>query len=86
MTDSGGLQEETTALGIPCFTIRSNTERPITLTQGTNILAGTSKEGILREFTRFKNGFRKTGRVPELWDGKAAERIVDKLISLSTKK
>jgi UDP-N-acetylglucosamine 2-epimerase (non-hydrolysing) len=82
MTDSGGLQEETTALGIPCFTIRNNTERPITITEGTNILVGATKEGILSTFGRFKNGFRKEGKVPELWDGKAAERIVDKLISL----
>lgn len=86
MTDSGGLQEETTALGIPCFTIRNNTERSITITEGTNILAGTSKEGIISAFEHFKNGFRKEGKIPELWDGKAAERIVDKLISLSTKK
>ena len=83
ITDSGGLQEEAAALGVPCFTIRNNTERPITITEGTNILAGTSKEGIVSAFERFKNGFRKEGKIPELWDGKAAERIVDKLISLS---
>lgn len=81
LTDSGGLQEETTALGIPCITICSNTERPITLTQGTNILAGISKEDILRELKRFQDGFRKSGRIPELCDGKAAERIVSTLIS-----
>ena len=83
MTDSGGLLEETTALGIPCLTIRNNTERPITITEGTNILAGTSKEGIVSAFTRFKKGFRKEGKILDFWDGKAAERIVDKLISLS---
>lgn len=83
MTDSGGLQEETTALEVHSFTIRNNTERPINITEGTNILVGTSKEGILREFKRFQNGFRKEGRVPELWDGKAAERIVDTLLSFT---
>ena len=64
MTASGGLQEETTALRVPCFTIRNNTERPITVTEGTNILAGTSKEGIISAFERFQNGFRKEGMVP----------------------
>jgi len=70
-------------LGVPCFTIRNNTERPITVAEGTNILVGTTKEGIVSAFERFKNGFRKKGDVPELWDGKAAERIVDTLISLA---
>ena len=83
MTDSGGLQQETTALGVPCCTIRKNTERPIAITGGTNILAGASKEGIVTAFERYKNGFRKEGKIPELWDGKAAERIADKLLSLS---
>jgi len=77
LTDSGGLQEETTALGIPCFTIRENTERPITIDEGTNVLVGTSKDGILAAYREFHGGKRKTGRVPQLWDGKAAERIVD---------
>jgi len=75
LTDSGGLQEETTALGIPCVTIRENTERPITIKMGTNILAGTKKESILKAFeeaiTRPKDQFK----VPPKWDGKAAERI-----------
>ncbi|RZB33775.1 MAG: UDP-N-acetylglucosamine 2-epimerase (non-hydrolysing) [Desulfobacteraceae bacterium Eth-SRB2] len=75
LTDSGGLQEETTALGVPCVTIRENTERPITIKMGTNILAGTKKESILKAFeeavARPKNQFK----VPPKWDGKAAERI-----------
>lgn len=76
LTDSGGLQEETTALGVPCFTIRENTERPVTIEEGTNILVGTTKDGILGAYEVFKNGGAKKGRIPELWDGKAAERIV----------
>jgi UDP-N-acetylglucosamine 2-epimerase (non-hydrolysing) len=75
MTDSGGLQEETTALGIPCITIRENTERPVTVEEGTNILAGTSRAGILAAYESCRQG-GKTGRIPELWDGRAAERIV----------
>jgi UDP-N-acetylglucosamine 2-epimerase (non-hydrolysing) len=76
MTDSGGLQEETTALGIPCITIRENTERPVTIEVGTNILAGNKKEDILSWYREIlRNG--KKGTVPPLWDGKAAERIVD---------
>jgi len=77
ITDSGGLQEETTGLGVPCFTIRENTERPITIEEGTNILVGTGMEGIIAAYARFQNGERKDGRVPELWDGQASERIVD---------
>jgi UDP-N-acetylglucosamine 2-epimerase (non-hydrolysing) len=79
MTDSGGLQEETTALGIPCLTIRENTERPITVEMGTNIIAGSKKEGILRCFREIMSDPKK-GNVPPLWDGKAAERIVEILI------
>lgn len=75
LTDSGGLQEETTALKIPCVTIRDNTERPITVDMGTNILAGTSKAGILAAYRQAMN--RDIGPIagPPLWDGKAAERI-----------
>jgi UDP-N-acetylglucosamine 2-epimerase (non-hydrolysing) len=80
LTDSGGLQEETTALGIPCFTLRENTERPVTIEEGTNRLVGTSAEGILSAFEEFRSGNSKKGRVPELWDGKAAERIVSILL------
>lgn len=72
-TDSGGIQEETTVLGIPCFTLRDNTERPITIEQGTNVLAGTTKESILSAWR--KHGLRRPGaRTPDLWDGQAAER------------
>ncbi len=73
LTDSGGIQEETTALGIPCLTLRENTERPITIDQGTNRLAGTSRQSIL-ETWREASARPKTGRVPPLWDGHAAER------------
>lgn len=76
LTDSGGLQEETTALGIPCLTIRENTERPITITEGTNELTGASKERILSGFERIMSGKWKTGQRPKFWDGKASERIV----------
>jgi UDP-N-acetylglucosamine 2-epimerase (non-hydrolysing) len=76
LTDSGGLQEETTALGVPCFTLRDNTERPITLEEGTNTLVGTKADGILAAYEAFRNGGSKVGRIPELWDGKASQRIV----------
>ncbi|MDZ4164514.1 MAG: UDP-N-acetylglucosamine 2-epimerase (non-hydrolyzing) [Smithellaceae bacterium] len=81
LTDSGGLQEETTALGIPCFTIRENTERPITIEEGTNILVGTAPDGILSAYRDFRNGQVKKGRVPQFWDGHASERILDVLIA-----
>ena len=75
LTDSGGVQEETTALGVPCLTLRENTERPITIEQGTNTLVGCAREKILREVDEIIAGRGKRGRVPELWDGHAAERI-----------
>lgn len=81
LTDSGGIQEETTVLGIPCFTIRENTERPITIKQGTNILVGTTGKGILQAYKKFKKGKRKKGKVPKFWDGKTAERIVKILLN-----
>ena len=79
LTDSGGLQEETTALGVPCVTIRDNTERPITVQLGTNVLAGTSTEAIL---AAYPESLAKRGRaqVPPLWDGKASERIWQVLV------
>ncbi|MBU0569114.1 UDP-N-acetylglucosamine 2-epimerase (non-hydrolyzing) [bacterium] len=84
MTDSGGLQEETTVLGIPCVTIRENTERPITISEGTNVLVGTDTEKIVRECLVVINGGGKRGRIPKLWDGKAAKRIVEKLLEVDS--
>lgn len=75
LTDSGGLQEETTALGVPCLTLRENTERPITVDQGTNTLVGRDRTAILRGVDEIIAGQGKRGRVPEYWDGAAAERI-----------
>jgi UDP-N-acetylglucosamine 2-epimerase (non-hydrolysing) len=75
LTDSGGLQEETTALGIPCLTLRHNTERPVTIGEGTNTLVGTDPERIKSAAREALAGRGKSGRVPELWDGKASERI-----------
>jgi UDP-N-acetylglucosamine 2-epimerase (non-hydrolysing) len=75
LTDSGGLQEETTALGVPCLTLRENTERPITVEQGTNILVGRDRAAILAAMRDILSGHGKHGRVPEYWDGHAAERI-----------
>jgi UDP-N-acetylglucosamine 2-epimerase (non-hydrolysing) len=75
LTDSGGIQEETTILGVPCLTIRENTERPVTVTEGTNVLVGTDPRRIVAEAQRILAGKEKGGRVPELWDGHAAERI-----------
>ncbi len=77
LTDSGGIQEETTALGIPCLTLRQNTERPITVTEGTNRVVGSDPETIKREAMASINGRVEPYRVPELWDGHAARRIVD---------
>jgi UDP-N-acetylglucosamine 2-epimerase (non-hydrolysing) len=76
LTDSGGLQEETTALGVPCVTIRENTERPVTVDEGSNVLAGTDPAVIVRETRRILQGEGKQGRRPHLWDGQAARRIV----------
>ena len=78
-TDSGGLQEETTVMGVPCFTIRDNTERPVTVKEGTNIIIGTSGDAIIKEYQKLRSGIKKRGSVPDLWDGKAAERIIDVL-------
>ena len=75
LTDSGGIQEETTALGVPCVTLRENTERPITVEQGTNTVVGSSPAHILAAVDEIVLTGGKAGRVPELWDGRAAERI-----------
>ncbi len=75
LTDSGGLQEETTALGVPCLTLRENTERPITVEQGTNTMVGRDVQAIRAGVAEILAGHGKQGRVPELWDGRAAQRI-----------
>ena len=85
LTDSGGLQEETTALGISCLTLRENTERPITITRGTNILVGVEKEKIKQSaFGILENNSNTNKKIPPLWDGRAAERICDALIEQSS--
>jgi UDP-N-acetylglucosamine 2-epimerase (non-hydrolysing) len=76
LTDSGGIQEETTALGVPCLTLRNNTKRPVTVTQGTNVLVGLDPERILSSALQALRSPPKQGRVPDLWDGHAAERII----------
>ena len=76
LTDSGGIQEETTILGVPCLTLRKNTERPVTVMQGTNTIVGSEPKRILAEALAILNGRNKAGRVPKFWDGRAAERIV----------
>lgn len=81
LTDSGGLQEETTALGVPCVTIRDNTERPITIVEGTNVLAGRDPERIVALASQALSRGHQPGRRPALWDGKASERIVSALVT-----
>jgi UDP-N-acetylglucosamine 2-epimerase (non-hydrolysing) len=75
ITDSGGIQEESTFLGVPCFTLRENTERPITITEGTNTLVGAEISALDFHLTEFKKGNIKKGRIPVFWDGKASIRI-----------
>lgn len=75
LTDSGGMQEETTALGVPCLTLRPNTERPITVQEGTNVVVGSDPERIHRGVIEILDTGGKAGRTPELWDGRAADRI-----------
>jgi UDP-N-acetylglucosamine 2-epimerase (non-hydrolysing) len=79
ITDSGGIQEETTYLQVPCLTLRSNTERPITVTMGTNTLVGQDSRKLASELSAILEGRGKRGAVPPLWDGHAAERIADVL-------
>jgi UDP-N-acetylglucosamine 2-epimerase (non-hydrolysing) len=83
VTDSGGVQEETTVLRIPCITLRKNTERPETISVGTNELIGDNPTDLSRALEQLKNGQWKKGAIPELWDGRAAERIVKALLTLS---
>ena len=75
ITDSGGIQEETTYLGVPCLTLRENTERPITVSLGTNVLVGRDPEKLRAELARVLAGKQKKGTIPPLWDGRAGERI-----------
>jgi UDP-N-acetylglucosamine 2-epimerase (non-hydrolysing) len=86
LTDSGGLQEETTALGVPCITLRENTERPITVAQGTNTVVGTDPAAIRACFDDILRSGGKAGRVPDLWDGRAAERIASVLLDWSRRR
>jgi UDP-N-acetylglucosamine 2-epimerase (non-hydrolysing) len=79
LTDSGGIQEETTALGIPCVTLRNNTERPITVAEGTNVVVGQDAGKILAVFEDVLATGGRSGRVPEYWDGKASLRIAEVL-------
>jgi UDP-N-acetylglucosamine 2-epimerase (non-hydrolysing) len=80
LTDSGGIQEETTYLGIPCITLRNTTERPVTVEVGTNVIAGLDKDAIMSHVGQIMQGTYKKGSVPELWDGKTASRIADALV------
>ncbi|HYL98700.1 MAG TPA: UDP-N-acetylglucosamine 2-epimerase (non-hydrolyzing) [Blastocatellia bacterium] len=84
LTDSGGIQEETTALGVPCLTLRENTERPITVSQGTNQIVGQDPTRILNAANEILAGKTKAGNVPKFWDGRAAERIVEILLRDAT--
>jgi len=81
ITDSGGIQEETTYLGVPCLTLRSNTERPVTVTVGTNILIGQDMGRLKSELLRILEGKQKKGAIPPLWDGHAGERIAQALLA-----
>ena len=83
LTDSGGLQEETTVLGIPCLTMRHNTERPITCEIGTNVMVGNQPAEILAQANKILSGKSTTAEIPEKWDGHAAERIVDHILTIS---
>lgn len=85
MTDSGGMQEETTVLDLPCLTLRDTTERPITITQGTNTLVWNDTEKIIKEAFKILEGRGKKGKCPQFWDGRAAKRII-KIISEEKKR
>jgi UDP-N-acetylglucosamine 2-epimerase (non-hydrolysing) len=81
LTDSGGIQEETTYLKIPCLTLRENTERPITISEGTNVLCGLDEKKIFKTIKEIESGKFKKSTIPKFWDGKSAERIVKILLS-----
>jgi UDP-N-acetylglucosamine 2-epimerase (non-hydrolysing) len=85
MTDSGGIQEECTYLGVPCLTLRENTERPVTVSLGTNIIVGHDMNRLREEVRRIIAGKAKRGSIPPLWDGKASERIADTVIAWNQK-
>jgi UDP-N-acetylglucosamine 2-epimerase (non-hydrolysing) len=80
VTDSGGITEETTVMGVPCMTLRDNTERPETITEGTNELLGTDPKAIKPAMEKLFSGSWKKGQIPHLWDGKTAKRIVEILV------
>jgi UDP-N-acetylglucosamine 2-epimerase (non-hydrolysing) len=82
ITDSGGISEETTIMNVPCMTLRDNTERPETCSIGTNMLLGNDSENIYKAFERLRSGHWQLGKSPELWDGKASERIADVLTAI----
>jgi UDP-N-acetylglucosamine 2-epimerase (non-hydrolysing) len=82
ITDSGGIQEETTYLGVPCLTLRSNTERPLTVSAGTNVMVGEDRQKLSDELAKILSGKAKKGTIPPLWDGHAGERIAAALGSL----
>ena len=79
LTDSGGIQEEATVLGIPCVTLRESTERPVTVEAGTNVVVGTKRDAVLEAARAALHGERRPGQIPELWDGRAGERIAARL-------
>jgi UDP-N-acetylglucosamine 2-epimerase (non-hydrolysing) len=83
ITDSGGIQEETTYLGVPCLTVRENTERPVTVSMGTNVLVGRDPDKLRVELSQVLAGKAKKGTVPPLWDGHAGDRIADILVGQS---
>jgi len=80
ITDSGGIQEESTFLGVPCLTVRENTERPITVEMGTNVIVGQNMDYLMAEVSRILRGQGKAGTVPPLWDGRAGERIAEIIV------
>jgi UDP-N-acetylglucosamine 2-epimerase (non-hydrolysing) len=81
LTDSGGIQEETTVLGVPCLTLRSSTERPVTIEKGTNVLVGPDPAKIGAAWRQARDCGARAGGSPELWDGKSAARVLDVLLA-----